>query len=221
MYHFSLRAEEELAISQSQRHYFGEDGDRWSTSGLRDYLPQATYILCGFHLNKHLRESLPGRKSEQKIIKDLLFSNQIEEALARIDNLLVNSSEPKHKKLLADFYTYISNNRQGITNRVTLKDKDIIKTGAIESNVNTVICSRLKKGKSWSKKGVFSLLKGKETILNGKWNSWWKRQRNHPIKLTPLKPPLSASCFSQEVYSSPLIQAKIPALEGPHQANPG
>jgi len=220
MYNFSLRAEEELNLSQSQRHYFGGDGDRWITSGIRDYFAQATYILCGFHLNRRLRESLPGKKSEQKLIRSFLLSNRIDNALARIDNLLVTSSEPKHKKLLADFYTYIVNNRQGITNQLTLKDKDIVKTGAIESNVSTVICSRLKKGKSWSKKGAFSLLKVKETILNGKWDTWWKKERNHPIKLTPLKPPLSASCFSKEASTSPVIQARIPALDGPHQDKP-
>jgi hypothetical protein len=220
MYHFSLRAEEELSLSQSKKHYFGADGDRWITAGIRDYFPQATYLLCGFHLNKRLRESLPANKQEQKLIRNYLLSHQIDEALAKIDKLLVASSEQKQKKLLADFYTYIAHNRQGITNQVTLKDKDITRTGAIESNVNTAICSRLKKGKSWSKKGAFSLLKLKETILNGKWDAWWKKQRNHPIKLTPFKPPLSASHFSKVDSSPVIIQARIPALDGPNQDKP-
>ena len=220
MYSFSIIAEEELNLSQSEKHYFGGDGDTWITSGIRDYFPRATFILCRFHLFKRLRESLPGEKDKQGIIKDLLLSNQIDEALARIDDLLITSSEQKHKKLLADFYTYIANNREGITNQVTLEDKDIARTGAIESNVKLAITNRFKKGRSWSKKGAFSLMKVKETILNGKWDSWWKEERDHPIKLTPLKPPLSASCFNQEVYSSPVIQARIPALDGPHKDKP-
>jgi hypothetical protein len=56
MYQFSLKAEEEMALSQSQKLYFGGEGDNWITSGLRDYFPNATYLLCRFHLNKHLRE---------------------------------------------------------------------------------------------------------------------------------------------------------------------
>jgi hypothetical protein len=220
MYNFSLRAEEELNLSQAKRHYFGADGDKWITAGIRDYFPEATYLLCRFHLNKRLRESLPGNKAEQKLIRNLLFSNQIDEALAKIDNLLAASSEQKQKKILAEFYTYIANNRQGIINHLTLKDKDIAKTGAIESNVNTVICSRLKKGRSWSKRGGLSILKVKETIFNGQWDHWWGRQRNHPIRLTPLNPPLSAACFSQETYNSPVIQARIPALDGPHTDKP-
>ncbi len=220
MYHFSLKGEEELALSQSQEHYFGGDGDGWITSGIRDYFPQATYLLCRFHLFKRLRESLPGRKDEQKVIRDYLLSNQIDKALAQVDSLLVASSDPKQKKLLADFYSYLSNNRQGIINQVTLQEKDIARTGAIESNVYTVICSRLKQGRSWSKPGALSILKVKEPFLNGKWDHWWKKERNHPLKLAPYKPPLSASCFTQEAYSCPVIQARIPALEGPHQSKP-
>ncbi|HOF03719.1 MAG TPA: UPF0236 family protein [Atribacterota bacterium] len=220
MDNFSLRAEEELNLSQAKRHYFGADGDKWITAGIRDYFPNATYLLCRFHLNKRLRESLPGNKVEQKLIRNLPLANQIEEALAQVDRLLVVSSDPKQKKLLADFYRYVANNRQGITNQVTLKDKDIAKTGAIESNVNTVICSRLKQGRSWSKRGGLSILKVKETFLNRKWDSWWKQERNHPLKVIPLNPPLSAACFTQEVYTSAVIQVRIPALEGPNQDRP-
>jgi len=220
MYNFSLKAEEELNLSQSKKHYFGADGDRWITSGIRDYFPAATYLLCCFHLNKRLKETLPGNKIQQRLIRSLLFSNRIDEALAKIDNLLLASSEQKQKKLLVEFYTYIANNRRGITNQVTLKDKDIAKTGAIESNVNTVICSRLKKGRSWSKRGALALLKVKETILNGNWDTWWGKQRNHPIKLTASKQPLSASFFTKEGVSSPIVQARIPALDGPNQDKP-
>ena len=104
---------------------------------------------------------------------------------------------------------------------MTLKDKDIVRTGAIESNVKIAIANRFKKqGRSWSKKGALSLLKVKETILNGKWDSWWKEERDHSIKIAPFKPPLSASHFIQEAPSSPIIQARIPALAGPHRDKP-
>ena len=104
---------------------------------------------------------------------------------------------------------------------MTLEDKDITRTGAIESNVKIAIANRFKKqGRSWSKKGAYSLLKVKETILNGKWDSWWKKERYHPITIAPSKPPLSASHFIQEASSSPIIQARIPALDGPHQDKP-
>jgi hypothetical protein len=154
------------------------------------------------------------------VIKDLLLANQIEEALGRVDNLLVSSSSRKEKELLSKFYYYLSHHRQGISNQVTLKDKDIAKTGAIESNVNTAVCSRFKKGKSWSKQGALSLLKVKETILNGRWDTSWQKERYHPFKVKPFKPPLPASYFTKEGSSSAVHQGRIPALIGPDQAKP-
>ena len=120
MHSFSLIAEEELNLSQSEKHYFGGDGDTWITSGIQDYFPQATFILCRFHFFKRLRESLPGEKDKQRIIKDLLLSNQIGEALDKIDTILLSTTCLKRRQLLSDFYTYIANNREGITNQVTL-----------------------------------------------------------------------------------------------------
>ena len=219
MYNFSLRAEEELNLSQAQRHYFAGDGDRWITGGIRDYFPQATYLLCRFHLERRICEALPGRKPEQKTIRGLLNTNQIDEALSQIDQLIV-TTPLKGRKLLINLYTYIANNREGIINQVTLKDKDIARTGAIESNVNTVISSRLKKGKSWSKKGALSLLKVKETIINNSWENWWHNERFHPLKLIEVKPPLPASFLNQEDFPTCVISARIPALTGPHQGKP-
>jgi len=57
-------------------------------------------------------------------------------------------------------------------------------------------------------------------ILNGNWDSWWKKERNHLIKASSLKPPLSASHFSKVDSSPAIIQVRIPALDGPHQDNP-
>lgn len=89
---------------------------------------------------------------------------------------------------------------------MTLEDKDIARTGAIESNAKLAISNRFKKqGKSWSKRGAFSLLKVKETILNGTWDNWWKNMRNHPIIIAPYKSPLLASHFIQEASPSPII----------------
>ena len=73
---------------------------------------------------------------------------------------------------------------------------------------------------SWSEKGALSLLKIKETILNGEWALWWGKERERNIKLTKFKPPLSAFCFKKETDSSPLIEVTIPALRGPDQDKP-
>jgi len=65
-----------------------------------------------------------------------------------------NPYDLKEKDNLKKLYTYISHNREGITNQFILKDKGMERAGAIESNINKVIASRFKKkGMSWSKIG--------------------------------------------------------------------
>ncbi|GAJ00661.1 unnamed protein product, partial [marine sediment metagenome] len=161
------------------------------------------------------------RKEEQKTIKGLLLSNQINKALLKIDQMIRNPYDLKEKDKLVKLYTYISRNRQGITNQVRLKDKGIERTGAIESNINKVIAARFKKrGMSWSKPGALALLKIKETILNNEWNNWWETERERDIKVGKYKPPLPAAHFNKETESSPIVEVTIPALRGPDQGKP-
>jgi hypothetical protein len=217
----SLIAEERLSLSKVRKVIFGGDGDSWITSGIKDYFSSATYTLCLYHLCKKITECLGRRKPEQKVIKDLLLSNQIDKALLKIDQMSGYPYDFKEKDNLTKIYTYISRNRQGITNQFKLKDKGMERAGAIESNINKVIASRFKKrGMSWSKPGALALLKIKETILNGEWDKWWETERKRNIKVVKYKPPLPASYFKKEAETSPLIEVTIPALRGPDQGKP-
>jgi len=221
MENFSLLAEERLSLSKVKKIIFGGDGDSWIISGVKDYFSSATYILCLYPLYKKFKECLARRKTEQKIIKDLLLSNQIDKGLSIIDQLMRNPYDLKEKDNLKKLYTYISHNREGITNQFILKDKGMERAGAIESNINKVIASRFKKkGMSWSKPGALALLKIKETILNNEWDNWWKTEREQTIKVGKYKPPLSAAYFKQVPDTSPLIEVTIPAFIGPDQAKP-
>jgi hypothetical protein len=217
----SLLAEEKLSLSKVKKILFGGDGDSWIISGVNDYFPSAIYLLCLYHLFKKIRECLGRRKEEQKTIKDLLLSNQINKALSKIEQQIRNPYDQKEKDNLTKLYTYISRNRQGIANQAILKDKEIQRTGAIESNINQVIASRFKKrGMSWSKPGALALLKIKETILNNEWDDWWETERERNIKIGKYQPPLPASYFNKETESSPIIEVTIPALSGPDQGKP-
>ncbi|HZK11547.1 MAG TPA: ISLre2 family transposase [Atribacterota bacterium] len=217
----SLIAEERLSLSKVKKVIFGGDGDSWITSGIKDYFSSATYILDLYHLYKKFKECLSKRKEEQKVIKNLLLSNQIDQGLSVIDQLIRNPYDLKEKDNLVKLYTYISRNRQGISNQFKLKEQEIGRAGAIESNVNKAIAARFKKrGMSWSKPGALALLKIKETILNNEWDDWWETERERNIKVDKYKPPLPASCFKKETESSPLIEVTIPAFIGPDQGKP-
>jgi len=221
MRNLSLLAEERFPLSKVKKVIFGGDGDSWITSGIKDYFSSATYILDLYHLYKKFKECLSKRKEEQKVIKDLLLSNQIDQGLSVIDQLIRNSYDLKEKDNLVKLYTYISRNRQGISNQFKLKEQEIGRAGAIESNVNKAIAARFKKrGMSWSIPGALALLKIKETILNGEWDDWWETERERNIKVGQYKPPLPASYFKKETETSPLIEVSLPALRGPDQGKP-
>jgi len=221
MRNLSLQAESRLSLSKVKKVFFGGDGDPWITSGVKDYFPSATYILDLYHLYKKFKECLGRRKEEQKVIKDLLLSNQIDKGLSVIGQMIRSPYDQKEKDNLVKLYTYLSRNRQGISNQFKLKDKELARAGAIESNVNQGIASRFKKrGMSWSIPGALALLKIKETILNGEWDDWWETERERNIKVGKYKPPLPASYFKKETESSPLIEVTIPALRGPDQDKP-
>jgi hypothetical protein len=217
----SLLAEARLSLSKAKKILFGGDGDSWIISGVGDYFPSATYLLCFYHLFKRLRECLGRRKEEQKTIKELLLSNQIDKGLLKIDQLIRNSYDLKEKDRLTKFYTYISRNRQGITNHFKLKDKGIERAGAIESNIKKVIATRFKKrGMSWSIPGALALLKIKEMVINGEWDIWWKTERERNIEVGKYMPPLPAAYFKKETETSPIVEVTIPALRGPDQGKP-
>jgi len=221
MRRLSLQAESRLSLSKVKKVIFGGDGDSWITSGIKDYFSSATYILDLYHLYKRFKEALGRRKEEQKVIKDLLLSNQIDKALSIVDQMSRYPYDFKEKDNLTKLYTYISRNRRGITNQFKLKDKEMERAGAIESNIKKVIAARFKKrGMSWSKPGALALLKIKETVINGEWDKWWETERERNIKVGKYKPPLSASYFKKEAETSPLIEVTIPAFIGPDQGKP-
>jgi hypothetical protein len=135
--------------------------------------------------------------------------------------MIRNPYDLKEKDNLVKLYIYISRNCQGITNQFKLKDKEIERAGAIESNVNQGIASRFKKrGMSWSIPEALAPLKIKETILNKEWDLWWETERERNIKVGKYQPPLPASYFNKETESSPLIEVSLSALRGPDQGKP-
>jgi len=73
---------------------------------------------------------------------------------------------------------------------------------------------------SWSKPGALALLKIKEMVINGEWDTWRETEREGNIRVEKYKPPLPAACFKKEVETSPLVEVSIPAFSGPDQGKP-
>lgn len=223
----SLIAEKKMALSEGRHIFVGGDGDQWITKGIKDFFPGAKYLLCLFHLYRNIKRALCYRKDEQKIIKKLVREDKIDSALNLIEDMMSNPRDEKEKESLGGLYHYIRENRNGINVIRHIEEKKIREkvkgAGAIEPNIDKIIAHRFKKrGMSWSVRGALSLLKVKETILNGEWENWWyeKRDEKIEINLEPLKQLTAKDFWKKRKSTIPLIEATIPALEGPEPNKP-
>jgi hypothetical protein len=223
----SLIAEKKLSLSKVKALIFGGDGGAYISAGIRDYFVNVIYILCKFHLKRNIKHSLHSMPNAQNRINGLLGKDEIDKALSILRALTRRAKDRKDKKSIKDLYTYIDQNRVGINPIRRIQDKAIREgvkgAGAMESNIDKFIAHRFKKrGMSWSEKGALSLLKVRETISNGEWDSWWLEGRDQKIEIRP-EPirQLSAKDFwKKEKNTLPLIEASIPALQGQDRNEP-
>jgi hypothetical protein len=221
MEEFSLMAERRLNLSGAKKILFGGDGDVWIKKGSQTFFAGAKYLLCRYHLQKAITTGLAGMKVHIKKVRDLIGEDKIDEALCTIENAAKEASSVEKRELIEDLYTYVRNNRDGILAANELEAEED-KTGAIEPNIDKVIAQRMKnRGMSWSKKGAISLLKIKETIINGDWDNWWQEGRNKKITIkNEWKKPLPATCFKRSGEKVPWLETAIPSLEGADQDKP-
>ena len=223
----SLIAEKKLSLSKVKILIFGGDGGAYISAGIRDFFINVIYILCKFHLKRNVKRSLPSMPNTQDRVNGLLGKDKIDEALNLIHRFMARTNDKNNKKSLKDLYTYISQNRDGINPINRIKDKALRKkikgAGAMESNVDKFVAHRFKKkGMSWSEKGALSLLKIRETISNGEWDSWWLEGRNEKLEIRPepLKQLTAKNFWKKEKNVMPFIEATIPALHGPDRNEP-
>ena len=224
----SLIAEKKLSLSKAKAIIFGGDGGAYITAGIKDYFVGAVYVLSKFHLKRNIKRAFPSKPNMQFRINTLIRKDEIDKALSMINRIIQHTKDRKKKKLLQDIHTYINQNREGINPLKRIKDKalrDEVKgSGAIESNVDKFIAHRFKKrSMSWSVKGALGLLKVKETIANGEWDSWWSDKRDEKIEINTesLKQLTAKNFWKKNERNMPyLIEAVIPALKGPDQSEP-
>ena len=228
MERLSLIAEKKLSISNAKAIIFGGDGGTYIAKGIQDYFTGAVYILCKFHLKRNIKRALPERAGMQSTINELLRKDKIDKVLSLLNRITKQRRNTKKKESVKELYTYINQNRHGINSIKRIKDKQIrnkVKgAGAMETNVDKFLAHRFKKrGMSWSEKGALNLLKVKETIANGEWDAWWHDKRDEKIEINtePLKQLTAKNFWKKNERNAPhLIEATIPALEGPDQDEP-
>jgi hypothetical protein len=226
MENLSLIAEERIGLSWAKQVIFGGDGGAYITAGIRDFFVGAIYILCKFHLKRNIKRCLASRPDTQDRINRLIRADRIDEALSVLDTLMKRTGDRKQKRAITELYTYIDQNRDGINPLKHIKDESVrskvMGAGAMESNIDKFLTHRFKKrGMSWSIKGALGLLKIKETIANGEWDSWWTGIRDEKIiEPEPLKVLTAKSFWKEKKDELPAFRVAIPALQGPNRNEP-
>ncbi len=220
---FSCISEKEFGLSAIKESYLGGDGDTWIREGKKEYFTNSKYLLCPFHLFRNLRRALPGKRKSQQRLKRLFEENKINEVLSRLKRMIKMVRNRKLKKKISEFYVYVMNNRQGIEASMRVRmDKKLMSAGAVEPNIDKLIAHRFKgRGMSWSKQGAQSLLKIRQTIINGQWENWWYKERGKKIEVKVIfKNILTAGDMNRKREIAPFIETELPCYQGPDHSKP-
>ncbi len=161
--------------------------------------PQAEHLLDWFHITMRITVMKQMAKGvtfpEDWLSKDAgellesikwyLWHGNVYRALQEIewfaDLLYMDELTPEQRKLFqkaAEFKTYISNNRQFITNYgERYRNGERIATGFVESTVNQVISKRMVKKQQmrWTQKGAHLLLQVRTRVLDGDWRKTFEQ----------------------------------------------
>jgi hypothetical protein len=154
---------------------FSGDGAPWIKRMCQEYFPGAIYLLDFWHLTEAIRRAL-GEEHEQACgnwIEEIRLSHDPDLLIRRIQSMQGRIRDPDRLKKLQELEVYVRNNADGIRNWT--QAGFLGSSGAIEKAVDITICRRFKKrGMSWLKPGLSSLLALKLLKLNGEWDQYWQ-----------------------------------------------
>jgi len=199
-------------MQENQQVMFMSDGGE-NVRRVQEYLhPFSERLIDWFHITmrltvlqqqtKALREQQPSTGTEVSkrldSVKHLLWHGNVEEALERLDSLVLDlsliqarlASAKKLAACLAEFETYIRNNREFIPNfGERYRNGETISTAFVESTINQVVSRRFVKRQSmqWTLRGAYLLLQTRTKVLNREldelFRCWYPRFRPQPEEI--------------------------------------
>jgi hypothetical protein len=201
-------------MQENQQVVFMSDGGE-DVRRVQEYLhPNGEHIIDWFHITMRLtvlQQQTKALQAEQedsgvaeskqlKSIKHLLWHGNVDEALERLRNLLMDlglmwkRSAPAQKLAagVAEFATYIRNNRESIPNfGERYRQGETISTAFVESTINQVVSKRFvkKQQMEWTLRGAHLLLQTRTKVLNGElegvFRRWYPKFRTQPQTTAP------------------------------------
>jgi len=187
-------------MQENQQVVFLSDGGE-DIRQVREYLhPNSNHVIDWFHITmrltvlrqqtKALEEARPesGAATSKQLesIKHLLWHGNVEEALERLTNLLmdlelIGGHSGVAEKLtagVAEFEVYIRNNQESIPNYgERYRQGETISTAFVESTINQVVSRRFVKRQQmhWTRRGAHLLLQTRTKVLNSELEDAFQR----------------------------------------------
>lgn len=199
-------------LSRTRMLISGGDGNQWVRQSFdRMGLPQE-FVLDRFHLARAARRAYQDRGKAQYMVTRLRqerFELVSPELIQHIQQ-----TEGKARKLLVEFYQYVSNNQEGLLDLEQRACPAPAHLGAIEGNVDKLVVYRMKgRGRSWRLRGLRAMLALCRHAEQLKSHAY----RYYPIQL-PRK--MAHRLSHLEVEYSEAVQAHLPIFVGPDQFKP-
>lgn len=146
------------------------DGAGWIRRMIRDFLPDAIYLLDLFHLKRRIREVLC-EDTDADLLQAVVTAcaaGSPHEALRLLAGHTPSEERSEaHRKLLR----YIRTNALGIANYAR---SDLFGSGCVEKGVDLIVSRRFKGlGRTWFKPGALGMLKLRMLRFNGQWDDYW------------------------------------------------
>jgi hypothetical protein len=187
-------------MQENQQVVFMSDGGE-DVRRVQAYLhPNSEHLIDWFHITMRLtvlqqqtkalqeERSQTGAAASKQVesVKHLLWHGNVDEALERLENLLldldlIRKHSPAAQKLsagLGEFETYIDNNREFIPNfGERYRQGETISTAFVESTINQVVSRRFVKLQQmhWTLRGAHLLLQTRTKVLNGELEEVFRR----------------------------------------------
>ena len=185
-------------MQENQQVVFLSDGGE-DIRQLREYLhPNGEHVIDWLHITMRLtvlQQQTKAPQAEQpdagiskqvQSVKQLLWHGNVEEALERLADLLmdlelIRNHSPAAEKLaqgVTEFQTYIRNNQESVPNYgERYRQKETISTAFVESTINQVVSRRFVKRQQmhWTLRGAHLLLQTRTKVLNNELEEVFRR----------------------------------------------